>query len=140
MTDTPNPHVKTHTGRCHCGAVHFVADVDATQGTSCNCTICRRINQVSGVTKPGGVRVTKGQEHLTRYPNPIGARYFCKVCGIHLYGEGDVPEMGGAFMSVSLNTLDDVDTGAIAVAHWDGRHDNWQAGLRPTPWPVFPAG
>jgi len=23
----------------------------------------------------------------------------------------------------------------VKVGHWDGRHDNWQGGLRDTPWP-----
>ena len=25
---------------------------------------------------------------------------------------------------------------AASVIYWDGRHNNWEAGPRPTPWPV----
>ena len=25
----------------------------------------------------------------------------------------------------------------LALVHFDGRHDNWMAGPRPAPWPVF---
>jgi hypothetical protein len=38
---------------------------------------------------------------------------------------------------VNLNCLDDADPNALKVAHWDGRHDNWQAGPRDAPWPMF---
>ena len=43
---------------------------------------------------------------------------------------------GGEFVSISLNTLDDHDLGTTELGYWDGRHDNWQAGMRPTPWPT----
>ncbi len=44
--------------------------------------------------------------------------------------------LGGDFVSVNVNTLDDHDPSTTAVTYWDGRHDNWQAGARPTPWPI----
>jgi len=45
-------------------------------------------------------------------------------------------EVGGDYVSVNLNCLDDIDPSALAIVHWDGRHNNWQAGPRPTPWPI----
>lgn len=135
-----NSQVTQHVGRCHCGKVRFAVEVDVTQATSCNCTICRRTNQVGGSVKPAAFTLHQGKEALTRYPNAIGARYFCSTCGIHVYGEGDLPDMGGAFVSINFNTLEDVDTGLMAVRHWDGRHNAWHLGLRDTPWPVFQPG
>jgi hypothetical protein len=40
---------------------------------------------------------------------------------------------------VTLNCLDGVDPNAVAVQYWDGRHDNWAAGPRATPWPIAAA-
>jgi hypothetical protein len=42
----------------------------------------------------------------------------------------------GAYVCVSFNALDDVDPGEVKTVHWDGRHNNWQAGARDTPWPI----
>jgi len=56
----------------------------------------------------------------------------CPKCGVHLFGEGDLPELGG----VNVNVLDDVDVGQLEISHWDGRHDNWQSGLKERPWPI----
>jgi hypothetical protein len=38
--------------------------------------------------------------------------------------------------SASTLCLDDVELIDLPVQHWDGRHDNWQAGARPKPWPI----
>jgi hypothetical protein len=135
MTETTKPATTTQHGSCHCGAVHFEVDIDATSATQCNCTICRKINGVTKGVKPEAFRLLQGQDALTTYANRIGARYFCKVCGIHVYGDGDLPEMGGAFVSVNFNTFDTFDVADIELGHWDGLHDNWHAGLRKSPWP-----
>jgi hypothetical protein len=37
---------------------------------------------------------------------------------------------------VSFNALDDIDPSDVKTVFWDGRHDNWQAGSRDTPWPI----
>jgi len=51
---------------------------------------------------------------------------------------GDLPEMGGAFVSLNVNCLGDIDPSALKIRYWDGRHNNWQAGLRDQPWPFEP--
>jgi len=128
----------THKGSCHCGAVKFEVDLAAdVVPTRCNCTICTKTSQVGSVVKPSAFRLLAGREALTRYgKNDFASRYFCKDCGVHCYGEGDLPQLGGAFVGVNWNCLDDVDIGQMKVLHWDGRHDNWQAGPRETPWPI----
>ena len=37
---------------------------------------------------------------------------------------------------MNLNTLEGVDPSTIDVLYWDGRHNNWEAGPRATPWPI----
>ena len=63
-------------------------------------------------------------------------RFFCKRCGVHCFGRGELEFLGGAFVGVSVNCLDALDVEALPLRYWDGRHDNWEAGPRDTPWPV----
>jgi hypothetical protein len=137
---SPNPlGLRTHTGSCLCRDVRFEAELDLAQGASrCNCSICTKVGGSGVVVKPSAFRLLAGAESLAAYgkagsPN---ARHFCKRCGTQVFGKGDVPEIGGAFVSVNVNCLDEVDIGALKIGYWDGRHDNWAAGMRPTPWPV----
>ena len=46
------------------------------------------------------------------------------------------PHFGGDFVAVNLSCLDDFDLGRVQLTCWDGRHNNWQAGQRATPWPI----
>lgn len=126
-----------HPGSCHCRRVTFEVETDLGLVTRCNCTICQRTAQVSALVKRAAFRLLTGASELTAYPNAVGSRYFCKHCGIQCFGRGHLEELGGDFVSVNVNALDDVDAGQLSPMHWDGRHDNWHAGLRPTPWPVF---
>lgn len=87
--------------------------------------------------KPSAFRLLTPESELATYTmSPVATRYFCPTCGIHCFGKGDLPELGGAFVSVNLNTLDDIDVGQLTISHWDGRHDNWHGGLREQPWPI----
>ncbi|HEY4105472.1 MAG TPA: GFA family protein [Polyangiaceae bacterium] len=129
---------RLHTGGCHCGAVRYEVTLDATHGSRCNCSICTKVAQLGAMVKPHAFRLTQGQDALGHYVwgGKISTRHFCKHCGIHCYGSGHLAELGGDFVSVNLNTLDELDPNAVEVIHWDGRHDNWQAGPRSAPWPL----
>ena len=128
---------KLHAGGCHCGAVRYQVTLDASQGTRCNCSICNKVSQLGAIVKPDAFELTAGRDSITEYAfGPVSCRSFCKHCGIHCFGAGDLPELGGAFVSINLNTLDDVDPLDVKVIYWDGRHNNWQAGPRETPWRI----
>jgi hypothetical protein len=132
---------KTHQGSCHCGAVRFEADVDLAEGASkCNCSVCQKLGVLSAQGKPAQLRVLAGEATMGCYEwgGKIGQRYFCKTCGAHPFSRGDLPELGGAFMSINVNCLDDVDPSTVPVRYWDGRHNNWEAGTRTEPWPFQP--
>ena len=49
------------------------------------------------------------------------------------FGEGDLPELGGAFRSVNIRCLDGVTLEGVPVKYLDGRHDTW-ALLATSPW------
>jgi hypothetical protein len=130
---------KQHAGGCHCGAVRFAVDLDlGTPLSRCNCTFCVKRGASGAIVKPSAFRLLTGQDALGDYARDPNSNHFlfCKRCGIHVFGRGDLPELGGAFVSVNTNCLDDIDPATLKAIHWDGRHNNWDAGPRDTPWPV----
>lgn len=133
----------THHGSCHCGAVRYAAELDLSKGfTRCNCSICLKRSSANATLKPAAFRLLSGRDALGTYkatPQSAAQRSFCTRCGVYVSGEGDLPEVGGAFVSVNANTLDGVELTGLPVGYWDGRHDNWAAGTRPEPWPVLAA-
>ncbi len=131
--------VKTYTGGCHCGAVRFEAQLDLSEPANrCNCSICTKVGGSGTTIKPSAFRLLSGAESLGEYRKGGSPNYrnFCKHCGVHCFGAGDVPELGGAFASVNINCLDGVDPAKLTYQYWDGRYDNWQAGARSEPWPL----
>jgi hypothetical protein len=131
--------MKKHTGGCHCGKVRYEVELDATKGGGrCNCSICTKVAQTGAMVKPDAFKLMSGKDSVGTYSwgAKSSTRYFCKECGIHCYGAGFLEVLGGDFVSVNLNTLDDVDLADAKIIYWDGRHDNWMAGPRNTPWPI----
>ena len=129
---------RKHPGSCHCGAVKFEVQVDATAGARCNCTVCTKVGGLNAIVKPDAFRLLSGERNLSFYEwgGKTAKRYFCKSCGVSCFGRGYLEQVGGDYVSVNFNALDDVDPATVNVVHWDGRHDNWQAGPRETPWAI----
>lgn len=129
-----------HTGSCHCGAIRFEVELDLADGaTKCNCSICTKLGPIGKLVNPAAFRLVVGTEaELGAYAwgAKVSTRFFCRTCGVYCYGRGHLAELGGDFLSVNLNTLDGVEIAEIPLAYWDGRHDNWQAGPRATPFPI----
>ena len=127
-----------HTGGCHCGAVRFEVELDDSTGTMCNCTICTKLGTVGAIVKPAAFRLVSGEADLSTYEwgGRISRRKFCKHCGVYCFAFGHLDVLGGDYVSINLRALDDFDLGQVKIGYWDGRHNNWQAGPRPTPWPV----
>lgn len=122
---------KTYKGSCHCGAVRFEADIDLDQGTSkCNCSICWKTRAWNQSIKPEQFRLLAGKDELGDYQfaTRSGHHRFCKHCGIRAFGDGDVEQLGGAFVSINLACLDDLDPAELVAAPLtlcDGRNDRW---------------
>jgi hypothetical protein len=143
MTDTTkkaetNAHLRKHTGRCHCGAVQFEVTIDTSAGSMCNCSICSKTANLGASVKPDAFKLTAGKESLSAYEwgTKIGQRMFCKHCGIHCFGPGHLEQLGGDFVSINFRCLDGFDPVDTKIGYWDGRHNNWQGGLRSEPWPM----
>ena len=131
--------MKTHQGSCHCGAIRYTATLDVGTASRCNCTVCTKLGCIGCLTKPELVELTAGAPAEYETAGKVAKRYFCPSCGIYCFSKGDLPEIGGPFASVNLNTIDDLDPSTLSVMHWDGRHDNWEAGPSSSPWPIFRA-
>lgn len=131
--------MKTYAGSCHCNAVRFEATLDElTRGSRCNCSICTKLGRFGVKAGADAVRVIAGEDELAAFEPSAGhAQYlFCRRCGAHPFARMNVPEMGGACTSININCLDGIDPATLECGYWDGRHDNWQAGMRPQPWPL----
>src|SRR6188474_2895179 len=127
-----------HHGSCFCGDVQFEVELDPSKGSRCNCTMCTKLSPVGSIVKPADFTLLSPEADLASFTrNPeIGRRFFCARCHVYCFSKGHLDVLGGDFVSVNLNCLDGFDASKVELVYWDGRHDNWQAGPRPTPWPV----
>jgi hypothetical protein len=138
--ENPKGEPRTYAGSCHCGAVQFRVTTDLDKGAGrCNCSICTKVAQLGGLVKPEAFQLLSSEENLSSYEwaSRTSKRYFCKHCGVHCFARGDLAVLGGAYVSVNYNCLDGVELGDLPVVYWDGRHNNWAAGPRPTPWNIL---
>jgi hypothetical protein len=136
-----HPSLPKHRGSCHCGALRFEVEVDLQAGVSrCNCSICTKLNHTTAIARPDALVVLSSEE-LGEYAfgGRTARRYFCKLCGVHGFLRGHLPELGGDYVAVNVNTLDGVEIASLRTVYWDGRHDNWDAGPRDQPWPIAAA-
>lgn len=134
------PAVRVHPGSCHCGAVRFQVELpEGLGGSRCNCTICFKTNITGAIAKPAAFQLLAGADNLSTYAwgGKTARRYFCKICGVHCFARGYLAEVGGDYVSINLNAIDDVEVADLPLVYWDGRHNNWYAGARATPWRVF---
>ena len=123
--------MRTYHGSCHCGAVRFEADVDLAAGTGkCNCSYCGKTRNWSVLLKPEQFRLLTDEAALGDYQfgTMQGHHRFCRTCGIHTHSHGDIPEIGGAFVSVQLASLDDATPAELIAAPIhvsNGRDNDW---------------
>jgi hypothetical protein len=122
---------RTYKGSCHCGAVRFETDLDLSAGTGkCNCSICTKRRSWAAQVKPEDFRLISGADNLTDYQfgTMSGHHRFCKTCGVGAFGDGYIEQIGGAYYSINLACLDDLDPTDLAeapVKYADGRNNNW---------------
>lgn len=129
--------MKTYHGSCFCGAVRFEAQGDLALGTMrCNCRFCRKMRYWEmRLPDPGAFHLIRGRQVLAETPRlqDDGVdmhHFFCARCGTRLWTEGNIAEMGGHFVQVRVNALDDAAEAELIAApiRWaDGAHDNWWA-------------
>ncbi|MGH7629192.1 MAG: GFA family protein [Gemmatimonadales bacterium] len=122
---------RTFKGSCHCGKVRLEADFDLNDGTfRCNCTSCSKNRLWLVPVQPEDFRLTSGEDDLTEYESTRTLQYFCRVCGVRMFGRARDEVADGASYNVNVGCLDDVGPGelaAVPVQYLDGRHDAWSS-------------
>jgi hypothetical protein len=81
--------------------------------------------------KPDAFRLLSGKEHAREYgfrEASTNHHVFCSHCGVRVCTQGYIEEIGGAYVSVALSTLDDLSPAELAAApvqYLNGRDDDW---------------
>ncbi|MFN3697718.1 MAG: GFA family protein [Pseudobdellovibrio sp.] len=136
--------METYKGSCHCGNVQFEASIDFSKGTGrCNCTFCLKnrfwgahipptdfklltgLNSLQSYSKTRRQQLFDMNRRLEVYENDL---CFCNICGNHAFGIGNIPEIGGAYVSVNVACLNDVDFSSVMenpIHYFNGKDEDW---------------
>lgn len=136
--------MKLMNGSCHCGNVKFEATIDFSKGTGrCNCTFCQKNRFWGAYVTPEKFKLVSGQDSLQSYsksrrkqPFDIHRKLevyendlcFCNICGTHAFGIGNIPEIGGAYVSINVGCLDHADFAQIMenpIQYFNGKDEDW---------------
>ena len=138
---------KTYHGSCHCGRVRFEADLDLEAGTGrCNCSYCSKLRAWNATYQaavlPFAPRVVTASASTSSAPSRAIIASATPAASPQ-FGDGDVKEIGGAFVSVNVACLDDITPEELAklpIQYMDGRHDNSFQPPKVTQLPLSPEG
>lgn len=110
---------KTYRGSCHCGKIHFEADMDLDHVRVCDCSVCRRRGALIHRVEGSSFRLLTPLEDLTVYQwNTQTAKdYFCPTCGILPFRR---PRTGPRYWGINVRCLEGVDLRSIPVEHVHG--------------------
>ena len=121
-------------GSCHCGAVSYEADAPLRGIAHCHCPTCRKthaaaFSSIAAVPREQ-FRWIGGEEKLSRYESSPGKfRYFCSVCGSHLFAER--PEDKRVMLAMGCVDNHLVETRQVHI--WCSEGASWYDPDRPLP-------
>lgn len=109
-------------GSCHCGNVAFEVEGDIDQVVDCNCSICSRKGALLWFVPKEKMHLLTPEENSRSYQfgKKVIQHRFCPECGIHPYGEGNMPD-GTPMVAINVRCLTGVDYASLPVQHYDGR-------------------
>ena len=111
-------------GGCHCGAVRFAAQVEASpEVLVCNCSMGRHSGFQHLIVPHANFALASGRDSLTSYRFGSGSaeHLFCRTCGVKSFYQ---PRSHPDAWSLNFNALDDVAGLSVSFAAFDGR--NWE--------------
>ena len=97
------------TGGCLCGGIRYEIGEPLVSANYCHCTRCQRRTGTAASAQarvaPGSLRIVQGEELLRAWrPEDGAAKYFCSVCGAHMWSQDpNDPEI----RAVRLGSFDD---------------------------------
>ena len=106
-------------GSCHCGAVRFEIDVEITELTTCDCSLCVKKNALMTKVHESRFALLVGADALAEYRwnTKIARHFFCSRCGIYtLHRKRAQPDHYG----VNVFCLDGFDPAAVPVRRTEG--------------------
>jgi hypothetical protein len=115
------------TGRCLCGAVHYVVVAEPIATRVCWCRACQHIasNGTVNMIVPTAALTISGELREYRSTADSGngmIRRFCPTCGAHLFANASSrPE----FTGVRVGTLDDPSAVRPAMNIWTSAAPAW---------------
>ena len=109
-------------GSCHCGAIRFSVEGAIAQVLECNCSICSRKGSLLWFVPRKDFTLQTPERDVSTYTfnKHVIKHQFCRVCGIHPYGEGTDPA-GKRMAAINIRCLEGIDLDKIPVQHFDGR-------------------
>jgi hypothetical protein len=80
------------TGGCLCGGIRYEISEPLVSASYCHCTRCQRRTGTAASAQarvaPGSLRIVQGEELLRAWrPDDGFAKYFCSVCGAHMWSQ-----------------------------------------------------
>jgi hypothetical protein len=113
---------QTWTGGCHCQKVRFEVTVDASNGMTCNCSICEKKGTVLAFAPAAGFKLVSGTDDLSDYQfnKHVIHHLFCKHCGISSFGRGKGPD-GTEMAAINLRCLDGIELDKVTIGKFDGK-------------------
>lgn len=115
------------TGRCHCGAVRFVARLPRrVEVRRCNCSICAMTGFVHLLVPHRDFQLLTPDSKLREYRFNTGtARHlFCDICGVKSFYQ---PRSHPEGWSLNVNCLELPPGIEVEYGEFDGR--NWEANI-----------
>ena len=112
--------MQTCQGSCHCGAIKFEIDIDFTEFTKCDCSLCRKKNAVMAKVHESQFRLIQGDQNLGLYEwnTNTAKHHFCKECGIYTFHRKRVsPD----FFGINVFCLDNIDISNVPIIEVDGQ-------------------
>lgn len=104
-----NSELKTYTGGCQCGQVRYSVELDLhAPGVP---SVRSKRNYWGALVKPDAFKLLAGEAELCDFTfnsRSVVHHLFCRRCGIRSFCRGDIPEIGGAYVTVNLKCLDAV--------------------------------
>ena len=109
-------------GSCHCGKIAFEVEGDLSSAMACNCSMCGRKGALLWFVPREKLQLFTPEADVATYTfnKHVIKHQFCRVCGIHPYGEGTDPA-GNRMAAINIRCLDGIDLDKIPVQHFDGR-------------------